>query len=79
MYLLLQRDVISIRTRRIGVCVNPSLALINHSCDPNYGRVWIQGGKKVLAMCTRTVFPGEQVCDSYSGVFAVSSIDSRLR
>ena len=65
------------RTRRIGVCLNPTLALINHSCDPNYGRVWIQGTKHVLAICTRPVFPGEQICDSYSGIFGVSNIESR--
>ena len=23
----------------LGVCINPSLALINHSCDPNYSRL----------------------------------------
>ena len=28
-------------TRRIGVACNQNLALINHACDPNYGRVWI--------------------------------------
>ena len=31
-------------TRRIGVACNPNLALINHACDPNYGRVWIHSG-----------------------------------
>ena len=28
-------------TRRIGVACNQNLALINHACDPNYGRVWL--------------------------------------
>ena len=65
------------RTQRIGVCLNPSLALINHSCDPNYGRVWIHGTNKVLAICTRVVSAGEEICDSYSGVFGVSNIDAR--
>ena len=27
------------RVVKIGVALNPSLALINHSCDPNYRRV----------------------------------------
>ena len=72
-------SIYSSRTRRIGVCLNPTLALINHSCDPNYGRVWVKGTKQVVALCTRTILPGEQICDSYSGVFGVANIESRQR
>ena len=54
-----------------------SESLINHFCNPNYGRVWIQGTNKVLAICTRVVSAGEEICDSYSGVFGVSNIDAR--
>ena len=38
---------------KIGVALNPSLALINHSCDPNYARV--VRGKSVLAFATRNI------------------------
>ena len=38
---------------KIGVALNPSLALINHSCDPNYARV--VRGKNVLAFATRKI------------------------
>ena len=31
--------------RRIGRATNPSLALLNHSCDPNYRRISV--GNKV--------------------------------
>ena len=41
------------RVVKIGVALNPSLALINHSCDPNYARV--VRGKNVLAFATRKI------------------------
>ena len=41
------------RIVRIGVSLNPSLALINHSCDPNYARV--VRGKQVLGFSTRKI------------------------
>ncbi len=34
--------------QRIGYAVNPVLAMINHSCNPNTGRVWINGGEDVI-------------------------------
>ena len=33
---------------RIGFALNPNLAMINHSCDPNIGRVWLDGGNHVI-------------------------------
>merc|ERR1719468_755503 len=45
--------------RRIGVCLNPSLALINHSRDSNYARV--VKGRKSLAFATRLIQKGEQI------------------
>lgn len=72
------------RTRRVGVCINPTLALVNHSCDPNYGRVWVSwaGGstakpRGVLAFATRTIEAGEEICDSYSGVFGSTDLQER--
>ena len=41
------------RVVKIGVALNPSLALIDHSCDPNYARV--VRGKNVLAFATRRI------------------------
>lgn len=63
------------RRRRIGTCINPNLALINHSCDPNYGRVWCHSG--VLAFATRPIKKGQEICDSYSGVFSQSILEER--
>jgi len=53
--------------RKIGVCLNPSLALINHSCDSNYMRV--VKGRRALAFATRLIKKGDQLYDSYSPTF----------
>ena len=60
---------------KIGVAINPSLALINHSCDPNYARV--EKGKDVLAFATRLIRKGEEILDVYSGTFVTSDLESR--
>ena len=33
---------------RVGFALNPNLAMINHSCDPNIGRVWLTGADHVI-------------------------------
>ena len=66
------------RVVRVGVAIAPTLALINHSCDPNYGRVWIKGTSKVAAFATRPIKNGEEVTDSYSGLFGVSTLEERM-
>ena len=60
---------------KIGVAINPSLALINHSCDSNYARV--MSGRHVKAFATRTIKAGEEILDVYSGTFAASEADDR--
>jgi hypothetical protein len=54
----------------IGVAVNPLLALANHSCDGNYGRVWRPGGG-ATAHVTRPLAQGEEIADCYGSSFAV--------
>ena len=46
-----------IRVRRIGRATNPSLALLNHSCDPNYRRVSV--GRYTLGFATKTISVGK--------------------
>ena len=48
---------------KIGVALNPSLALINHSCDPNYARV--VRGKNVLAFATRKIKKVKKISENY--------------
>ena len=52
---------------KIGCCLNPSLALVNHSCDPNYARIVI--GRRSLAFATRPIQKDEEICDVYSPTF----------
>jgi len=47
-----------------GVAVNPSLAMANHSCDSNYGRVWTGEGGAV-AFATRPIGRNEEITDCY--------------
>ena len=62
---------------KIGIAINPSLALINHSCDSNYARV--MSGRRVKAFATRTIKAGEEILDVYCGTFAVSEADQRCQ
>ena len=40
-----------LQMRRIGRATNPTLALLNHSCDPNYRRISV--GKHTLGFATK--------------------------
>ena len=60
---------------KTGVAINPSLALINHSCDPNYARV--ERGIAVTAFSTREIPSGAEILDVYSGTFVRSELEQR--
>ena len=55
---------------RVGFALNPNLAMINHSCDPNIGRVWLNGADHVIGernssfMCTELFCKGTMGCVS---------------
>ena len=63
------------KVAKVGVAINPSLALINHSCDPNYARV--ERGTAVLGFATRLIRAGEEILDVYSGTFVTAAAESR--
>ena len=46
-------------TRHIGQAFNPTLAMINHSCDPN--SVHFNVGKATISVATRLIKKGEEV------------------
>ena len=60
-------ELIGENVEKIGCCLNPSLALINHSCDPNYARVMT--GRRSLAFATRLIRKDEEISDVYSPTF----------
>jgi len=71
-----ERSSIDKKIVKIGVCLNPSLALINHSCDPNYARV--VKGRKSIAFATRLIKKGEEIHDVYSPTFFTAGRTTRL-
>ena len=48
---------------RMGSAIYPTLALVNHSCDSNCIRVFID--KKAALITTRVVTAGEELTESY--------------
>merc|ERR1712223_117935 len=64
-----------IRVRRIGRATNPSLALLNHSCDPNYRRVSV--GKCTLGFATKNIQIGDEITDTYCPTFAAATMQNR--
>jgi len=63
--------------RRIGRATNPTLALLNHSCDPNFRRISV--GNRTLGFATKRILPGEEITDTYSPTFAAADKESRWR
>ena len=66
-----------LQMRRIGRATNPSLALLNHSCDPNYRRISV--GKRTLGFATKVIEAGEEITDTYSPTFAAAAIEDRWK
>ena len=52
---------------RIGTAVNPSLALVNHSCDSNSIRCNVN--KSSILVAARHIPEGEEITDTYYGHF----------
>jgi hypothetical protein len=46
-------------TRHIGQAFNPTLAMLNHSCDPN--SVHFNIAKATISVATRNISKGDQV------------------
>merc|ERR1719322_1527420 len=64
-----------LRLRRIGRATNPTLALLNHSCDPNYRRVSV--GRFTLGFATKKILKGEEITDTYCPTFAAATKEQR--
>lgn len=59
----------------LGCCVNPTLALLNHSCDPNTARVNV--GARTFLVATKRVTRGQEITDSYSVHFQDAPLQAR--
>ena len=61
--------------QKIGRATNPTLALINHGCDPNYDRVsW---GRITLGFACKPIAAGEEIVDTYCQPFVVVGKEER--
>ena len=65
------------RQRRVGRVTNPTLALINHSCEPNYARV--SRGNTTYGFASRTIPKGAEILDTYCKPVAVAAREERQR
>jgi hypothetical protein len=63
------------RARRVGRVTNPSLALINHSCDPNYSRV--SHGVTTYGFACRPIGKGQEILDTYCKPVAAAPREER--
>ena len=52
---------------RLGTAINPSLALVNHSCDSNCVRFNVN--KSSILVAVQHIQSGEEITDSYSAHF----------
>jgi len=65
------------KIQRIGRVTNSSLALINHSCDPNYRRV--SDGITTYGFACKPIGKGKEINDLYCKPFASAPIQDRHR
>lgn len=65
------------RPRRVGRVTNPSLALVNHSCEPNYSRV--SRGNTTFGFASRPIAKGAEILDTYCKPAAAATREERQR
>ena len=56
-----------VETTRLGGGVYPTMANVNHSCDPNF--MLINYGNKAIAVANRKINPGDEIHDTYGAVY----------
>lgn len=64
-----------VETVRIGGGVYPTLALVNHSCDPNFAIVF--WGRVAIAVATRRIAMGEEINDNYGANYSNMELQER--
>ena len=60
---------------KVGTSINPSMALVNHSCDSNTIRCSLN--KNSILVAGRHIPEGEEITDSYTVHFRSSTLDQR--
>ena len=72
-----KEDFVGNSSVRIGRLTNPSLALLNHSCDPNYRRV--SRGTTTYGFACKPINKGAEICDVYCKPFSVGDLEDRQK
>ena len=63
--------------RKVGKVTNPTLALINHSCNPNYLRV--SHGNTTYGFARRSIAKGQEICDTYCKPYTDGGLGERQK
>ena len=63
------------QTRPIGCALEPTLVLLNHSCDPTMIRVNL--GSSTICFASRDIRAGEEITDCYCFTFDTSPEEER--
>lgn len=63
------------QTRPVGCALEPTLVLLNHSCDPTLLRVNV--GTSTLCFASKDLVKGEEITDCYSHPFDVTPFHER--
>jgi len=67
----------SAETNRIGGGVYPTMALVNHSCDPNF--VIVFWGRTAVAVASRSIDKGQEINDNYGAHYANMPVQERRK
>lgn len=57
-----------VETVSLGAAIFPTLANVNHACDPNI--LLVNWRQKAIALANRPIRKGEQIFDTYGAVAA---------
>ncbi|CAB4055686.1 unnamed protein product [Lepeophtheirus salmonis] len=65
-----------VETTRLGGGIFPTIANVNHSCDPNF--LLVNVNNKAIAIASRRIRAGEEIHDSYGAVYYHLSKEERI-
>jgi hypothetical protein len=64
-----------VETTPLGGAIYPTLANVNHSCDPNF--TMVNFGSRAVAVAVRKIKAGTEIHDSYGAVYYYMDLSER--
>ncbi|TRY63413.1 hypothetical protein TCAL_02645 [Tigriopus californicus] len=61
----------------IGAAIYPALALLNHSCNPDFMRC--NKGNEVICVSNRFIKKGQEICENYGLMYTMKTRDERRK